>query len=168
MRSLSRDVARLALWRLSQLAALARGSAGSCRSCRCGVRDRLKGRGYTKLVKPHFSINPVDASTGRRYFLAGSNILPPLLIGILCISSGHRSGCDGVDEAKLSTMAADICVAVTKYSHATGVKPDNTIPWTHIVASNIYLVLNGKNSGFQVGDLCLLVVQANTTLVWTC
>jgi hypothetical protein len=62
-------------------------------------------------------------------------------------------------------MAADICVAVAKYSHATGVKSDNTIPWTHIVASNVFLVLKGEHTHIQNGQLILQVVQGNTALV---
>jgi hypothetical protein len=67
--------------------------------------------------------------------------------------------------AHIASMAADICVAVVKYSHATGVKPDNTIPWTHIVASNVFLVLKGEHTHIQNGQLILQVVQANTALV---
>lgn len=58
-----------------------------------------------------------------------------------------------------------MCVAVGKYSHATGVKPDNTIPWTHIAASDVFLVLKGENSHIQNGRLMLQVVQGNSALV---
>jgi len=62
-------------------------------------------------------------------------------------------------------MAADMCVAVAKYSHATGVKTDNTIPWTHVVASNVFLVLKGEDTHIQNGQLVLQVVQGNAVLV---
>lgn len=62
-------------------------------------------------------------------------------------------------------MAVDICVAVAKYSHATGVTSDNTIPWTHIVASNVFLVLKGEDTHIPNGQLLLQVVQGNSALV---
>ena len=62
-------------------------------------------------------------------------------------------------------MATDMCVAVAKYSHATGVKTDNTIPWTHVVASNVFLVLKGEDTHIQNGQLVLQVVQGNAVLV---
>jgi len=62
-------------------------------------------------------------------------------------------------------MAADMCVAVGKYSHAIGVKPDNSIPWTHVSASDVFLVLKGKDTHIQNGQLILQVVQGNTALV---
>jgi hypothetical protein len=62
-------------------------------------------------------------------------------------------------------MPADMCVAVAKYSHAIGVNPDNTIPWIHVAASNVYLVLKGENTHRQNGQLTLQVVQGNSALV---
>jgi hypothetical protein len=62
-------------------------------------------------------------------------------------------------------MAVDICVAVAKYSHATGVKPDNTIPWTHIVASNVAIVLKGEDTHIPNGQMLLQVVQGTSALV---
>ncbi|KAM0723437.1 hypothetical protein Q7P37_000423 [Cladosporium fusiforme] len=61
-------------------------------------------------------------------------------------------------------MAADICVNVAKYSHATGVLSDNTIPWTHIVASNVCLLLKGEDTDIQNGHLYLQAIQGNTAL----
>ena len=58
-----------------------------------------------------------------------------------------------------------MCVAVGKYSHAIGVKPDNTIPWTHIAASDVFLVLKGENTHIQNGRLMLQVVKGNSALV---
>lgn len=80
-------------------------------------------------------------------------------------SIGSDHGCDAFPRATLRTMSAEISVNVAKYSYATGVRPDNTIPWTHVVASNVYLVLKGENTGFQNGDVYLQVIQANTALV---
>jgi len=62
-------------------------------------------------------------------------------------------------------MAADMCVAVGKYSHAIGVKPDNTIPWTHVAATDLFLVLKGEDTHIQNGQLILQVVQGNSALV---
>lgn len=58
-----------------------------------------------------------------------------------------------------------MCVAVVKYSHATGVKSDNTITWTHIVATNLFLVLKGEETHIQNGQLVLQVIQGNSALV---
>lgn len=67
----------------------------------------------------------------------------------------------------IAAMAADMCVAVVKYSHATGVKPDNTLPWTHIVATNLFLVLKGEETHIQNGQLVLQVIQGSSALVGT-
>lgn len=37
----------------------------------------------------------------------------------------------------------DICYPFLKFSYATGVRSDNTIPWTHLTADNIFVVVNG-------------------------
>ena len=65
----------------------------------------------------------------------------------------------------IANMAADTCVAVGKYSHAIGVKPDNTIPWIHVAATDLFLVLKGEDTHIQNGQLILQVVQGNTALV---
>jgi hypothetical protein len=65
----------------------------------------------------------------------------------------------------IANMAADICVAVGKYSHAIGVRPDNTIPWTHVAATDLFLVLKGEDTHIQNGRLILQVVQGNSALV---
>jgi hypothetical protein len=62
-------------------------------------------------------------------------------------------------------MAANMCVAVGRYSHAIGVKSDNTIPWIHIAASDVFLVLKGEDTHIQNGQLILQVVQGNSALV---
>ncbi|GAB7329269.1 hypothetical protein MBLNU13_g01076t1 [Cladosporium sp. NU13] len=61
-------------------------------------------------------------------------------------------------------MATDMCVAVGKYSHAIGVKPDNTIPWTHVAATDLFLVLKGEDTHIQNGQLILQVIQGNSAL----
>ena len=65
----------------------------------------------------------------------------------------------------IANMAADMCVAVGKYSHAVGVKPDNTIPWTHVAGTDLFLVLKGQDTHVQNGRLILQVVQGNSALV---
>lgn len=61
-------------------------------------------------------------------------------------------------------MAVDICVNVAKYSHATGVRPDNVIPWTHLVASDVFLILEGEDTHRHNGQLRLRVIQGNSVL----
>lgn len=65
----------------------------------------------------------------------------------------------------IAKMAADMCVAVGKYSHAIGVKLDNTIPWTHVAATDLFLVLKGEDTHIQNGQLILQVVQGNSAIV---
>ena len=65
----------------------------------------------------------------------------------------------------IANMAADMCVAVGKYSHAVGVKSDNTIPWTHVAGTDLFLVLKGQDTHIQDGQLILQVVQGNSALV---
>ena len=62
-------------------------------------------------------------------------------------------------------MAADICFTVLKYSHATGQNADNTIPWTHIAASNLFILVKGKNTDIDNGELTMRVVQGGNVLV---
>lgn len=62
-------------------------------------------------------------------------------------------------------MVTDMCVAVGKYSHAIGVKSDNTIPWTHVAATDLFLVLKGEDTHVQNGQLVMQVVQGNSALV---
>lgn len=63
-----------------------------------------------------------------------------------------------------SNMGTDICLPVAKNSHATGVH-GNTIQWTHILSSNLFIILKGSDQ--QIGDekLMLRIVQANDVLV---
>lgn len=62
-------------------------------------------------------------------------------------------------------MGSDVCVDVVKYSHATGIAADNSIPWTHLQASNLFLVLNGKDTDIEDGHLTLRVVHGSAVLV---
>jgi hypothetical protein len=59
-----------------------------------------------------------------------------------------------------------MCVKIAKYSHALGVNSDNnTIPWTHHTASDIFTVLKGDDTHIQNGRLYMQVVQGNAALV---
>ncbi|KAK3678508.1 hypothetical protein LTR78_001805 [Recurvomyces mirabilis] len=61
-------------------------------------------------------------------------------------------------------MATDLCLRVLKFSHALGVRADNTIPWTHLQASDIFAVVRGKDTQIADGQLSLDVVQGTTVL----
>jgi len=64
------------------------------------------------------------------------------------------------------SMAIDICVGCTKFSHAVGVRPeDNTIPWTHLSATDLCLLIRGQDASARDGELVLQVVQGNALLV---
>ena len=55
----------------------------------------------------------------------------------------------------------ELCFPVLKFSHATGVRSDNTIPWTHLSASDLYVVVDGVSTrrlGFRI-------IQKTTVLV---
>ena len=62
-------------------------------------------------------------------------------------------------------MATDICLPVLKFSHATGVRSDHTIPWTHISASNLFVIVKGSDTHVRDGHLELRIVQGNQILV---
>lgn len=62
-------------------------------------------------------------------------------------------------------MATDICFPITKYSHATGVRNDNTIPWTHITAPDIFVLVKGVSTSGTSGRLMMYIVQGNGALV---
>ncbi|KAK4580119.1 hypothetical protein LTR86_000322 [Recurvomyces mirabilis] len=61
-------------------------------------------------------------------------------------------------------MATDLCLRVLKFSHALGVRADNTIPWIHLQASDIFAVVRGKDTQIADGQLSLDVVQGTTVL----
>ncbi|KAK0337927.1 hypothetical protein LTR02_001679 [Friedmanniomyces endolithicus] len=61
-------------------------------------------------------------------------------------------------------MAADLCFPLLKYSHAVGMSPDNTIPWNHLQASDLFVIVTGKNTHLVDGLLTLRVVQGNRVL----
>jgi len=62
-------------------------------------------------------------------------------------------------------MGSDVCVSVAKYSHATGITAENSIPWTHLAANDLFLLLNGKDHDAEDGELTLRVMHGTATLV---
>lgn len=64
-------------------------------------------------------------------------------------------------------MAANLCLQVLKFSYATGVSSDNTIPWKHILAPNMSIIVKGSDTGVAEEDLSMRIVQANEVLVST-
>ena len=62
-------------------------------------------------------------------------------------------------------MATDICLPFLKFSHATGVRNDNSIPWIHLSASDIFVVVKGVNTHIRDGQLMIRIIQGNTVLV---
>lgn len=50
-------------------------------------------------------------------------------------------------------MATDLCFSILKYSHATGVRADNTIPWTHLQANNLFAIVKGTDTHHPDGRL---------------
>lgn len=61
-------------------------------------------------------------------------------------------------------MATDICLPVLKYSHAIGMR-DNTVPWTHITASDLFVIVKGVATQVVDGRLTLRIVQGTKVLV---
>lgn len=68
-------------------------------------------------------------------------------------------------------MATDLCLPVLKYSHATGVRADNTIPWTHLQATNLFAIVKGIDTKHPDGrlkpdgKLNMRIVHDNSVLV---
>lgn len=60
-------------------------------------------------------------------------------------------------------MATDLCLPFLKFSCATGQRSDNTIPWTHIAASNLYVIVKAAKA--NDADLIMRVVQGSNVLV---
>ncbi|KAK4549389.1 hypothetical protein LTR36_006386 [Oleoguttula mirabilis] len=50
-------------------------------------------------------------------------------------------------------MATDLCFPILKYSHATGVRSDNTIPWTHLQAQTLFAIIKGTDTHHPDGRL---------------
>ncbi|KAK0313765.1 hypothetical protein LTR01_002022 [Friedmanniomyces endolithicus] len=61
-------------------------------------------------------------------------------------------------------MATDLCLPLLKYSHTIGMSTDNTIPWIHLQASDLFVIVTGKNTHIVDGLLTLRVVQGNRVL----
>lgn len=60
-------------------------------------------------------------------------------------------------------MMTDLCLSILKYSYATGQSSDNTIPWTHLAASNLFLIVKADKE--NDADLTMRVVQGSSVLV---
>ncbi|KAK3645772.1 hypothetical protein LTR56_008959 [Elasticomyces elasticus] len=57
-------------------------------------------------------------------------------------------------------MATDLCLPLLKYSFAVGAREDKTIPWNHIQADDIYVVVSGNKDAHNPDEkLDLRVVQ---------
>ncbi|RMY56694.1 hypothetical protein D0863_12888 [Hortaea werneckii] len=50
-------------------------------------------------------------------------------------------------------MATQLSLPVIKYSHALGVRPDNTPPWSHILGDNLYVIVKGADTKTDDGRL---------------
>ncbi|KAI7313291.1 hypothetical protein KC315_g11721 [Hortaea werneckii] len=50
-------------------------------------------------------------------------------------------------------MATQLSLPVLKYSHALGVRPDNTPPWSHILGDNLYVIVKGADTKTDDGRL---------------
>ncbi|KAI7552423.1 hypothetical protein KC331_g1896 [Hortaea werneckii] len=50
-------------------------------------------------------------------------------------------------------MATQLSLPVLKYSHALGVRPDNTPPWSHILGDNLYVIVKGTDTKTDDGRL---------------
>ncbi|GAB7363447.1 hypothetical protein MBLNU230_g3721t1 [Neophaeotheca triangularis] len=63
-------------------------------------------------------------------------------------------------------MATDVRIHVVKYSHAIGVNPDRSVPWSHLTVPELFMLLQGKNQGTSRDQhLMLTVVRCNTESV---
>lgn len=63
-------------------------------------------------------------------------------------------------------MATDLCLQIRKFSLAHGLHSDNSIPWIHATASDLYVVLKGENTIDVVdSELELRIIRANTVVV---
>ena len=52
-------------------------------------------------------------------------------------------------------MATDLFHPIVKYSHATGVRPDdNSIPWFHLQAEHLFAIVKGTDTHYADGRLC--------------
>ncbi|KAH9827781.1 hypothetical protein Tdes44962_MAKER02714 [Teratosphaeria destructans] len=50
-------------------------------------------------------------------------------------------------------MATNICYAVTKFSFATGLRPDASVPWQHHTSDQLFVILTGKDTRLSDGRL---------------
>ena len=63
-------------------------------------------------------------------------------------------------------MAIDMCLPLAKYSYATGCdSKTNTIPWEHLSAVDIFVVIKGEGSNDATGPLSLKIIHTTKVLV---
>ena len=68
-------------------------------------------------------------------------------------------------------MATQLSLPVLKYSHALGVRPDNTPPWSHILGDNLYVIVKGADTKTDDGrlqpdgKLNMTIMEGNRLLV---
>lgn len=63
-------------------------------------------------------------------------------------------------------MGTDICLPVGKYSHATGVRDNNTVPWSHLASTSLFIIVKGTDSAAVKDEkLMLRIVQGSDVLV---
>jgi hypothetical protein len=59
-------------------------------------------------------------------------------------------------------MGTNICLPFLKFSHAVGVRNDNSIPWVHVTADDLFVVVKGDVNNTH---LQMRVLQRNRVLV---
>jgi hypothetical protein len=59
-------------------------------------------------------------------------------------------------------MGTNICLPFLKFSHAAGVRNDNSIPWVHVTADDLVVVVKGDVNNTH---LVMRVLQRNRVLV---
>lgn len=62
-------------------------------------------------------------------------------------------------------MATDLRLPINKFSHAIGVGAGNNLPWEHLQATNLVVVVRGRDTSVPDGELIMRVVHANDTKV---
>jgi hypothetical protein len=68
-------------------------------------------------------------------------------------------------------MATDICFPLVKFSYATGTRPNKSIPWAHLQADNLFVIVKGRDAYLPNGqpvldsELHMRVLKGNEDLV---
>lgn len=60
-------------------------------------------------------------------------------------------------------MAADICLPVLKLSHATNAHANESVSWTHLSSSSLFLTIKGDSAANTKLHMC--IVERNNVLV---